>query len=205
MNLIDFYYYNIGEEPTNNEKTKTKKTLDYLKDNGYSDNEIIDIIKNIPNKISLSPNDLPDMLWKDSLIIRDKFYYHSIFHIIPPAPYYDPVNDLIVSNKFYIEMKIKFTIRDLINYFYNNFPIDISLRNETKDDGAIRYLLNKYKKIDFIEPIDFILYLIDEAVEQKAILNNILELSNYENNTYEYLKNKTSNAIAEKKNIIIWR
>ena len=43
MNLIDFYYYNIGEEPTDNEKIKTKKTLDYLKDNGYSDNEIIDI------------------------------------------------------------------------------------------------------------------------------------------------------------------
>ena len=102
-------------------------------------------------------------------------------------------------------MIIKYTVKDLINYFYKHFPMDTKLIDEKKDIGSMEYLLNKYKNLDFIEPVDFVLYLIDEAVNNGMEHIEIIDLKRFEKETYEYLKNKTMNAAVEKMNKIIWR
>ena len=80
-----------------------------------------------------------------------------------------------------------------------------SLIDDKKDKGSMEYLLNKYQKIDFIEAIDFVMYLMDEAIHNGVETIDIIELQKFEKETYEYLKNKTLNATAEKINNITWR
>ena len=205
MNLIDFYYYNLGEEPNHIEKEITKNTFEHLKDNEYSDSDIIKILSYFPAKMALAHSDLPDYLWENSLIKRDTFYYHNELHITSPAPYWDFENDKIISSKFFLEIKIHFSIDDLINYYHKKFPIDLALHDKKKDIGSMEYLLKKYKDIDFIEPVDFILYLIDEAANQSEDSLEKIELKKYEKEAFEYLKHKTINAKAENVNKIIWR
>ena len=205
MELTEFYYYNLGEEPEELEREITQKTLDYLKDNGFNDKEIVQLISCFPAKTTLTPNDIPDSLWENSLLKRDTFYYHNEFHITSPAPYWDFEKDKIISSRFFLEMKIKYTVKDLIKYYYKNFPMDTKLIDEKKDIGSMEYLLNKYKNLDFVEPVDFVLYLIDEAVNNGMEHIEIIDLKRFEKETYEYLKNKTMNAAVEKMNKIIWR
>lgn len=205
MNLIDFYYYNLGEEPEENERIITKNTFDFLKDNNYTDNDILKMFEHFPAKMALTPNDLPDYLWEGSLVKRDTFYYHNELHITSPAPYWDFENNKIISSRFFLEMKIKYSVNDLIKYFYRKFPIDNNLIDNKKDKGSMEYLINKYKNIDFIQPVDFVLYLIDEAVNSEMECVEIIELKKFEKATFEYLKSKTLNAAVEKMNEIIWR
>lgn len=205
MNLIDFYYYNLGEEPNEFEKTITENTFNFLKDNGFQDNDIMRMLSNFPAKMALSPDDLPDYLWENSLIKRNIFYYHNELHITSPAPYWDFENDKIISSRFFLEIKIKYSIDNLIHYFYRKFPMDNDLIDNKKDKGSMEYLLNKYKNINFVEPLDFVLYLIDEAVNSEAEHIEIIELKRFEKQAYDYLKSKTLNAAVEKMNKIIWR
>lgn len=205
MNLLDFYYYNLGEEPSDLEKTITEKTFSFLIDNGFLENDIIKMLKDFPAKMALEPKDLPDTLWEGSLLKRDTFYYHSELHITPPAPYWDFENDKIISNKFFLEMKIKYDIKNLISYYYRKFPKDLRLIEDKKDIGTMQFLISKYSKLSFIEPIDFILFLIDEASNSTNELNDMIEIRRFEEQTLKALEHKTINASAEKMNLIIWR
>lgn len=205
MNLLDFYYYNLGTEPTELEREITKATLDHLIDNNLTERDIISMIKDFPAKMALEPSDLPNKLWENSLLNRDTFYYHSELHITSPAPYWDFENDRIVSSRFFLEMKIQYSIRDLIQYYYKKFPRDIRLIDEKKDIGTMEYLLNKYKNIAFIESVDFILFLIDEAADSGYELTEMIDLKRFETQAFDYLEHKTMNAAVEKMNKIIWR
>lgn len=205
MDLLDFYYYNLGEEPNDCEKAITKATLDHLIDNNFNEKDIMRMIESFPAVMSLKPSDLPDMLWENSLLNRDTFYYHEELHITSPAPYWDFENDRIVSSRFFIEMKIQYSIQDLIGYYYKKFPRDSRLIDDKKDIGTMEYLLNKYKNIKIIEPVDFVLFLIDEAVNSECDYIEMIDLKRFEAQTLEYLKHKTMNAAVEKVNKIIWR
>lgn len=205
MDLLDFYYYNLGTEPTEFEREITKATLGHLIDNNLTEKDIINIIKDFPAKMALEPSDLPNSLWENSLLNRDTFYYHSELHITSPAPYWDFENDRIVSSRFFLEMKIQYSIRDLIQYYYKKFPRDIRLIDDKKDNGTMEYLLNKYKNIAFIEPVDFILFLIDEAANSDYELTEMIDLKRFETQAFSYLEYKTMNAAVEKMNKIVWR
>lgn len=205
MEIIDFYYYDLGEMPNDKDKEITQKTFDYLRDNNMSDKEILALLPVLPNKLALSHEDLPDILWSDSLIKRDTFYFHNELHIMSPPPYWDIEKNKIVSMAFFLEIKIKYTVEDLIKYYYKYFPTELSLVDNKKDIGSINYLLNKYSKIDFIENVDIILYLIDEAVDQGFECLEIINLQKMEQATIERLRDKVMNARLDKKNVIIWR
>lgn len=206
MNLIEFYYYNLGEEPKLKEKEITEKTFNHLKDNGYDEKFLINNIKIFPPKMVLEFKDIPDDLWKDSILKKGIFYYHNKLHILSPAPFWDLENNKVVTHKFYLEMKIKFTVTNLIDYYYDNFPKMDNLIEESKDIGAINYLYKRYESIiDIVEPVDFILFLIDEAKESGENIEDILSLKKFEEKTLTYLKAKVLNAKAENKNKIIWR
>lgn len=205
MNLLEFYFYNLGEEPSESEKIITNNTLSYLRDNDFTENQIINMIKDFPPKMALEPKDLPDKLWNSSLVKRDVFYYHNELHITSPAPYWDFENDKIISSRFFLEMRIKYSVRDLISYYYKKIPMDSRLIDNKKDVGTMEYLLNKYKRVSFIEPVDFVLYLIDEAANSECEINEMIDLKRFESDTFKYLERKTINAAAEKMNLIIWR
>ena len=80
--------------------------------------------------------------------------------------------------------------------------------NKKKELGSIKYLLNEYKNIkafDFLEPIDFILFLIDYVANLDKKINTILKLNDY---VYEFAEFETDmiiNAKAANKDKIVWR
>lgn len=205
MDILSYYYYNISEEPSEKDIITTNNTINYLKDNNYTDKEIIKILDSIDYKLAININDLPNNLWENSLMLRNEFYYHGELHITSPAPYWDFDSKKIISPKFYLEMKIKYTVDDILKYYYKKITVDNIFKDEKKDIGAIKYLLKSYENIDFIKNLDFILFLIDTAYIKEFDSTEIIDLKSYQKETHTFLKNKVLNASSTKCNQIIWR
>ena len=167
MNYADYYYeYHYGNYPFNEDKSyliRTQKTIDYLFEADFTSKEIIQIIEQSQKRKSFTYEDLPNSLWENSLLNKNVFYYHNQLQILSTPAKFNPITNQFKTSEFFIEMKIKYTEKDILNYFYNVFKIDPIFINENKDLGAISYLLKKYSKIDFMTSVDFILFLIDYA------------------------------------------
>lgn len=204
MNAMDFYFYNLGEEPSEYGRKTAKKVFDFLYDNGYEDNEIIKIMKYFPKDKLLTHEDLPDILWEGSLLKKDKFYYHNSLHIESEPPYWDIENNIIISTNYYREMKIMLTVNDIIDYYYSKFEKGY-FDNINKDKGTVEYLLKRYSNIDFVSNVDFILFLIDEAYNRDREIKEIIDIQRFEKETTEYLKNKVAASRVGGDNVIRWR
>lgn len=211
MNYAEFYYSQVlGQYPFDSDenKIKTQKVVDYLIEANVSESDIIRVIEESPPKDFLSPEDLPEWLWEGSLLKRNTFYYHNRLHIKTKAPRFNPFTLKEEVDKFYMEMKIKYTLGDLINYFYESLRLNTELADKNKDEGSFRYLLNKYSKLNFIESIDFVLALIDEEKlhsKEFGAASSILDLSARHNEVYEKLKRQTEEAKLHRANRIMWR
>ena len=170
-----------------------KKIAYYLLDNKYNDSDILKYL--ITNN-----TELVDSLWDDSLLKPDTFYYHEQLTIMPGPSVWNP-NMKEESNKFYLEMKIKYTIDDLLNYYYNNLLIPVELRNTKKDSKAFEHMLKQYNKFK-MQPIDFILYLIDYSTLEGNRISNVFDLQKYEREVYDKTNYIIENTINKN---IIWR
>lgn len=201
MQLIDMYYnYVVGEIPEDNIIAKTRLLFDYLSESGLSEKDLlINIINNFPNKDLLTPEDLPNSLWDNSLLERDTFYFHKNLQVISPPPTWDK------CFPFYLEMKIQYDVNDILDYFLQTFNINSEWTNKEKEIGSIKYLLKDYKKYSFIKPVDFLLFLIDYAKSINPNIKSIYDLREYEIENAEYLLLDVENAKTIKKNKIIWR
>lgn len=207
IDKIIYMYYKMtkGVMPSKEMFSTTRKTVEYLIDNGLSEKEILTTLINTDSIDGVSPKDLPDSLWEGSLIKRDTFYYHNILHITSPPPRWNPVTMKEEVSKYFLEMKIEFSENDVLYYYYAKLRVPIELRDEKKDLGGIKFLLDKYKKMK-VESLDFVLSLIDFCVDNEEIkVLNILDLSKAEKEVYEYYEYITSMAEHDKANKIIWR
>lgn len=201
--LTNFYYsYLLGEYPENKEDyDKTYKTISYLIEAGINVDTIKkNVFENIPFKERLSYEDLPNNLWDNSLLEKDKFYYHIQLLIANTAPGWDDEEDFHP----YIEPKIKYSLDDALDYFIERAGVRSDWINRAKEIGSIKFLLKDFEKFNFIEPIDFFLHLVDFAVSKDEI-NTVYDLREYEIELAEFLENDIANAIAQKKNTYIWR
>lgn len=206
--LIDLYT-RLGKGVYNEEfRNKTKAVINHLIDNGFSKKHIVRVINEVKKRDYMIPQDLPNFLWEGSLLKRDTFYYNSILQIVSSPPKWNPETMQQVSEPFFLEMKIMYTIDDLLNYYYDELQINISFRDENKDKGALQYLLNKYK-IDNIESIDVVLLLIENAKaclsKSFSIITNPLKLQDFEGDVITFLNNVIPNKVAKRTNKIIWR
>ena len=202
-----FYYdFNTGEFPENKDFIHiTDNYFDYLIDAGFNKKDLYKLIINsLPNKDYLDFNCLPDYLWNDSLLDKDKFYFHKELQLGPLPPTWNK------DYPYKLEMKIIYTKEDIYNYFIKTFKLDKDLMeiNKKKELGSIKYLLNEYKNIkafDFLEPIDFILFLIDYVANLDKKINTILKLNDYVYEFAEFEKDMIINAKAANKDKIVWR
>ena len=209
MNFAEMYYYQIyGHYPYDSEKPleKTQKVIDYLKDAGISNSEILKVIEEAPRAEYLTPDMLPEWLWEGSLLEKGVFYYHHLLHIKPEAPTLDPRTGRMNKSPFFLEMKIRFTLDDLVEYFYRRADIPPELRNYNKDRGALKNMLERYSRIDFAEPLDFVLTLIDIGAEDEyAFLTSPFDTTEYAKQAYDLLKARAQEAELAGANKIIWR
>lgn len=208
MELTNYFYQNVAghlpEDPDDPRIQITKGTLAYLQDCGYAEKEIRNLIDSISDvKDSLKPSDLPDSLWDGSLIKRDKFYIHRELQILPPPPVRKKDGTMTVS-PFYIEMKIQYTMNDLIRKFYQSCDIDAVLIDWKRDAGSFDYLLRKYERLAVCEPLDFVLELITLAKQEKRI-SQIVNLGQYEKDALENICGWSNEAHLRGTDHIIWR
>lgn len=203
--ILSYYRLSKGILPSDTTIAQTEKTVNFLLDNNYSDKDIMQILINIGKTEAILPEDLPDELWEGMLTERDVFYYHSELHITSKPPKWDPISMKEIVEPFFMEMKIKYTMNDLLTYYYNSLCIPIELRDDKKDTGAFKHLLDKYKKMK-VKPLDFVLTLIDFASrnEDEKIVN-VLDLGKYEAEVFNHYEAVIPMATYERVNRIIWR
>lgn len=203
MDLVNLYYdFIAGEYPENEEYyNRTSMLIEYLKDAGFKDNELTSLILNeMPNKDYLTVDDIPESAWNDSLLSKDVFYYHKELQVISPPSTWDEIKP------FYLEMKIKYTVEDILNYFCSRCNVREEWLNKNKEIGSIKYLLESYSKFNFITPVDFLLHLIDYAASfEDTKYQSIYDICVHELECAEYLENDIKNAKLQKKNKVIWR
>lgn len=193
--LIESYAYIVYGHTIEDENIlkELRKTINYLIDNNYDKAFILSYLLEYGPVIS-------ETLWHDTLLKPNTFYYHEQLTIMPGPSIWNP-NMKEQSHRFYLEMKIKYTIDDLLNYYYTELLIPVELRDRSKDKGAFEYMLKKYTKFK-CEPIDFILYLIDYSKQEEAFITNVFDLQKYERETYEKINHIVENNIYKN---IIWR
>ena len=206
MNYVDlFYTNNLGYYPEDETLIKiTENTINYLIDCKISQNDIVKVIEGSQKKEYLPPNNLPDFLWKDSLIEKDKFYYHKELQLVSKAPELDLKTWKIITYPFYKEMKIKFTYKDLLSYCcqkgYEYTPID-----EKHDIAPLKYLLEKYKAIKHINALDLILFMIDIFFNNEKYVNNLMLMQKYDNESIKLLESFKAEARLKNTDQIVYR
>ena len=199
--MIDAMWYetNILGHSTN--KTYiTQYTIDYLYDNLFSDSNIIEILSTL-KKESIKYSDLPNSLWKDSLLKRDIYYFHSKLQILSKPPKLS-IDSIITPKeiKFFKEMKISFTKDDLLNFFYSKSN-SLIIKDYSRDIGAIEYLLKRYSN-QLMEPVDICLYLIEDYAQY---VSSLLSLINYEVELLEKINTIYYDNYRSRTNKIIYR
>lgn len=206
MNYVDFFYSQcVGIYPNDETKVRiTEDTVDYLKDNKFSSDKIIEVLKLSKCQDCLYPDNLPDELWNDSLIRRNRFYYHKRLQLISKAPVLDILTGKIITYPFYKEIIINFTMKDLIDYFYTAMDISKELIDIKKDSGSFNYLFKKYSAIKDIETLDLILVMID-ITKQNHRVTNIINIEEYNSEAINTLRSWQKEARIADANKIIWR
>lgn len=208
-NLLNYYVCNcLGYQPDEAHLGCTKKTIEYLIDCGFEDNAIIDALntQNDYSSESFSFEDLPDFLWKDSLLEKNKFYIHHELHLNNNSDVIDIFSGSIQKTSNAIEMKIIYTAEDVLLYFCSAFELQSKDLDKNKEIGAINYLLDVFsKRFPDLNSIDIMLYLIDEVSNSDKKCYNILEMQDSIYPTVERLRAINNDLIYNKMNKIIWR
>jgi hypothetical protein len=189
--LLDAYYNDkLKNKYGNQNREMTSLTIDYLFDCGFSFIEIIQELYRHEEK-DILPKNLKSILWNKSLIKRDAFYLHNEVRITSEAPYYDFLKDKEIVPKFYCEMKIRYTVEDLLNYFYSKLsPLSRQLVDKKADIGAVNYFMNKFSNIDWVEPLDIILCSIDYKLKENSEHYRIIDVCQNNKEIIEQLQSE---------------
>lgn len=171
-----------GVEPTEKELALLEIHYQRLIDNGFTEKEAQKIMLN--NKFNVD-----DLIFEDSLIITsdESIYYHYELQIHSKPGSFDPVTMEVIKRPYYLEMKYRYTMNQLLEYYYNKLLVPIHFRDEKRDKGAFNHLISYYR-FDKINTVDFLLFVIDYIVAHEYKITNPLDLKNWAQQTYEYLE-----------------
>ena len=153
-----------------------------LIDNGYSERDAQKIL--LDNKLSLEGFE-----YEDSIIntIENSIYYHYELQIHSKPGGFDPVTMRVIKQPYYLEMKSRYTMDQLLEYYYNKLLVPIHFRDNKRDTGAFNHLISYYR-FDNIHTVDFLLFVIDYIAANEYKITNPLDLKNWAQMTYEYLE-----------------
>ena len=101
-----------GIEPTEEELALLEIKFQRLKDNGYSEQNAQKIL--LDNKLSLD-----EFEYTDSIIntTEESIYYHYNLQIHSKPNSVDPVTLAVIKQPYYLEMKQRYTMNDLLDYY----------------------------------------------------------------------------------------
>ena len=198
--IQDLLYKYLTNNPNTkeNDKTNVYRLIKGALKNGYTYNDIINIInnnksciKNLKNLCGSKKNN------GDINLLQCKFYYHNQLRILPPPPVseYNPYTCTITHSEieYYLEMRASYTLDDLIEYIKTKTSMKYLFNNKPRLLGALKVQITKYD-------IDLLLFLIDVVdviyCNKKNYLKNIFEIDDYLQEAKECLNLKhTENVI----------
>lgn len=184
--LLDFYYGDIYCGPYIDEDvSRTDKTISYLKDCGFSDLEITKELSR-HKEARITGDNLNDILWKNSLIKKGAFYLHRELRIVSQAPIFDLPTNTLKTFPFYCEMKIRYTVGDVLDYFYSKLSqLSLNLIDRKSDTKIVTFLMSKYSQVDYVEPLDIILCSIDFYTKEHPDCYKLIDVVN---DNYEVIR-----------------
>lgn len=169
-----------GVEPEEKDLLLLEIKYQRLIDNGYTDKEAKNILIN-------SKLDIDNYEHTDSIIDENKLYRHHELQIHSLPGGFDPETCTVIKRPYYLEMKSRYTMNNLLDYYYTKLVVPMLFRDEKRDIGAFKHLLNSFKS-PLMDSVDFILFVIDYVSSYEYKVNNPLELKNWFQQTYEYLE-----------------
>ena len=217
--MIEIYLSRrLGYSPSEEDYNRLMATCLFLKDNGFTEGEILKILldsnKDLPEDCEMTAlektivlgEQLPEYLWENSLLEKGKYYYNNKLHICSKAPTWNPKTMQEECEPFFMEMKINFTMQDLLELFYRECRTPVELRVKSRDEGALQHLLNKYNKMK-APGVDYLLLMIDLANKDNKLdfLTNPFELENYSKEAFIILEEIVEESTLNKSNVITWR
>ena len=166
------------------------RVIGYLKDNDYTDNEIMHyLLHNGPV--------IGEALF--NTLTKCVLYHNSELVIEPTAPIWHPERGY-EAIKYYREPRCRFTMDDLLDMFYTKIKVPYELQDRKRDSGAFRHLLEKYN-FKYFTSLDFVITMIKLAEEYGVCSTNVFEIEKYADKALEMLTESVEN----NKLSIIWR
>lgn len=181
------YGYELTDEYEINRITRV---IGYLQDNGFTNDEVMyHLIHYGPVINEVLFNGLTQCIpyINNELLIESK------------APTWHPEKGATVSD-FYREPRCRYTMDDLLIFYYTVFKIPPELRDNKADAGAFRHMLDKYKFKDF-SSLDFVLAMIKAAANEDRKVTGPFDIQEYRDNAY----NTLYRILEYKRPIIVWR
>ena len=172
MDLTSIFYREVvGVYPfsTNKEEIITRCTIEYLLEGGITEQEILKLLPKFQDNCLITPDLLPDELWKGSLLARDTYYCHHALQLVPPSPVIKK-DGTFKEYPFYLEMKIRFTSDDLLKYFYTKASNYQMIKDHKRDTAQLLHMLGRYRYVEEVQGLDLLLFMIDEAVYQHVMI-----------------------------------
>ena len=178
--MREIYELCYGVEPEDKDLQLLEIKYQRLLDNGYTDKEAIKIL--LDSKLNIENYE-----HKDSIINSNMVFRHHELQIHSKPGGFDPATCTVIKRPYYLEMRQRYTMNELLNYYYNKQVVPMMFRDEKRDIGAFNHLINSFKS-PIINSVDFILFVIDYVTSNGYKTNNPLELKNWFQSTYEYLE-----------------
>ena len=200
LETLDVMYSLEEGAPSEEDKHKDEDILNHLWDAGVAPYMIVNYALKVNTTNELDYEKLPEILWEDSLLKRDTFYFHKELEILSPPSTWDE------DKPFYLEMKIQYSIDEALDYFLKSNKVREEWISRKKELGSLKFLLKEFEKYKFAEPIDFFLHLCDFAASKaEKNLQSIFDLNHYEIECAEYLEADVANAKLQGKDKVVWR
>jgi len=199
--LAHYFVTMISMKNTNMEKRyqRTLETIEMYLEQGW---ELEEIKYELDQFAMMYPQLLPNIYHieeimankqpPNNLINPDIFYYHNALRITsePPRIYYDEEQQCFVrkDSDFFLEIKKRFTMKDLLTYWYNSNKMKPTEHNIKQDTGRFEYLLTVYD-------LDEVLYMIDitqrkRKENQMPACRNVFEIEKHIEDAREMIKLK---------------
>jgi len=204
--ITDFYYSDVLKyAPEINEKIRTEKTVKYMLDCGLTNLEIFKEIRQHKSKI-ITGEDLSNVLWKNSLIKKGAFYLHKELRIVSEAPIFDFLQDKEIIEPYFCEIKIRYTVTDVLNYFYKQLnSLSYKLVDRKTDMKTVAFLMNKYDGIDYVEALDVVLCSIDNHLKQHSDCYQLIDVTHTNSEVIKQLINDMLELESKDLRRIVWR
>ena len=178
--MKQLYELCYGVEPEEKDLLLLEIKHQRLIDNGYTNKEANKIL--IDTKLNIDNYE-----HSDSIIEANTLYRHHELQIHSKPGGFDPATCTVIKRPYYLEMKVRYTMDNLLDYYYTKLVVPLMFRDEKRDIGAMKHLISSFKS-PMINSVDFILFVIDYVASNQYKVNNPLDLKNWFQNTYEYLE-----------------